>query len=97
MLRLGVDVGGTFTDLLLHDTDSGSVWLAKVPSTPHDQSQGVLEGIRVVGSNPAHEVPVTRGAKAVDVTFTSSAIDKPSSQIQDHFEPYGVRVHDLSH
>ncbi len=51
MLRLGVDVGGTFTDLLLHDTDSDRVWLAKVPSTPHDQSRGVLEGIRVVGAN----------------------------------------------
>ncbi|HEY3943967.1 MAG TPA: hydantoinase/oxoprolinase family protein [Solirubrobacteraceae bacterium] len=51
MLRLGVDVGGTFTDLLLHDTDSASVWLAKVPSTPDDQSRGVLEGIRVIGAN----------------------------------------------
>jgi N-methylhydantoinase A len=47
-LRLGVDVGGTFTDLLLHDSDSGEVWLAKTPSTPADQSVGVLEGIRLV-------------------------------------------------
>ena len=36
--RLGVDVGGTFTDLLLHDSDGGRVWLAKTPSTPEDQS-----------------------------------------------------------
>lgn len=47
--RLGVDVGGTFTDLLWHDSDSGSVWLAKTPSTPGDQSVGVLEGIRLIG------------------------------------------------
>jgi N-methylhydantoinase A len=46
--RLGVDVGGTFTDLLLHDGDSGRVWLAKTPSTPHDQSEGVLEGVRLI-------------------------------------------------
>ena len=46
--RLGVDVGGTFTDLLLHDTDSGQVWLAKTRSTPEDQSKGVLEGVRLI-------------------------------------------------
>ena len=48
MLRLGVDVGGTFTDLLLHDTESDQLWLAKVPSTPQDQSLGVLDGIRAI-------------------------------------------------
>jgi N-methylhydantoinase A len=48
VLRLGVDVGGTFTDLLLHDTESGQLWLAKVPSTPQDQSLGVLDGIRAI-------------------------------------------------
>ena len=35
--RLGVDVGGTFTDLLLVDDASGGTWSAKVPSTPADQ------------------------------------------------------------
>ena len=49
MLRLGIDVGGTFTDLLLHDTASGELWVAKVPSTPDDQSLGVLDGIRAMG------------------------------------------------
>ncbi len=48
--RLGVDVGGTFTDLLLHDSDSGRMWVAKTPSTPADQSLGVLEGIRILGA-----------------------------------------------
>jgi N-methylhydantoinase A len=46
--RLGVDVGGTFTDLLLHDSDGGRVWLAKTPSTPEDQSRGVLNGIALI-------------------------------------------------
>lgn len=44
--RLGVDVGGTFTDLLLIDESSGAVFTAKVPSTPDDSSRGVLDGIR---------------------------------------------------
>jgi N-methylhydantoinase A len=43
--RLGVDVGGTFTDVLLVDEDSGSTWRAKTASTPGDQSIGVLTGI----------------------------------------------------
>jgi N-methylhydantoinase A len=46
--RLGVDVGGTFTDVLLVDSDSGETWRAKTASTPHDQSVGVLHGIEKV-------------------------------------------------
>ncbi len=43
--RLGVDVGGTFTDLLLINEKSGETFTAKVPSTPEDSSIGVLNGI----------------------------------------------------
>lgn len=43
--RLGVDVGGTFTDLLLINESSGETYSAKVPSTPADSSVGVLNGI----------------------------------------------------
>ena len=48
--RLGVDVGGTFTDLLLIEESSGRTHRAKVPSTPSDPSLGVLAGIdRICG------------------------------------------------
>jgi N-methylhydantoinase A len=43
--RLGVDVGGTFTDVLLVEEGSGSTWRAKTASTPADQAVGVLNGI----------------------------------------------------
>lgn len=43
--HLGVDVGGTFTDLLLIKDSDGSTHTAKVPSTPEDSSVGVLNGI----------------------------------------------------
>ncbi|WP_340588941.1 hydantoinase/oxoprolinase family protein [Erythrobacter alti] len=43
--RLGVDVGGTFTDLLLFDHDSGQFWRHKTPSTPQDSSEGILNGV----------------------------------------------------
>ncbi|XDB00459.1 hydantoinase/oxoprolinase family protein (plasmid) [Sulfitobacter sp. LCG007] len=47
-MRLGVDVGGTFTDLLLHDDASQRTYRAKTPSTPEDQSIGVAEGVRLI-------------------------------------------------
>jgi len=46
--RLGVDVGGTFTDLLLLEQDSGSFWRHKTPSTPHDSSVGILAGTEAI-------------------------------------------------
>jgi N-methylhydantoinase A len=42
---IGVDVGGTFTDVVGVD-EEGREFLAKAPSTPHDQSEGVLDGLR---------------------------------------------------
>jgi len=44
--RLGVDVGGTFTDLIVIDEVSGKAVRDKVPSTPHDPSQAVINGSR---------------------------------------------------
>ncbi len=44
--RLGIDVGGTFTDLLLFDEATGALSLLKTPSTPEDQSIGILTGVR---------------------------------------------------
>ena len=45
-IRLGIDVGGTFTDFLLFDEGKETFHLHKTPSTPEDQSDGILEGIR---------------------------------------------------
>src|SRR6187455_1958326 len=45
--RLGVDVGGTFTDLfLVSQGNGGARFRVKTPSTPHDPSEGVLTGVR---------------------------------------------------
>jgi N-methylhydantoinase A len=45
---IGVDVGGTFTDLVAADRD-GTITFTKSPSTPEDQSIGVIEGLRRLG------------------------------------------------
>ena len=46
--RLGVDVGGTFTDLLLFNVETGACWRHKTPSTPPDSSAGVLTGLTAI-------------------------------------------------
>ncbi|HZU65417.1 MAG TPA: hydantoinase/oxoprolinase family protein [Novosphingobium sp.] len=51
--RLGVDVGGTFTDLLLFDQTSGQFWRHKTPSTPHDSSEGILNGALAICAKAA--------------------------------------------
>ncbi len=71
MIRVGVDVGGTFTDIVLEQTDAGGasrVAVTKVSSTPHDQSEGVVEGIlkvcRIAGVEPG----------AIDAVFHGTTV-----------------------
>jgi N-methylhydantoinase A len=45
--RLGIDVGGTFTDVVVFE-ESGRTVVEKVPSTPHDASIGILNGIEQI-------------------------------------------------
>src|SRR5687767_5416389 len=49
MWRIGIDVGGTFTDLAAVD-ETGRVVIAKCASTPHDQSEGLLEGLGLLAA-----------------------------------------------
>lgn len=76
-LRLGVDVGGTFTDLLLLDEAKGRIFTAKVPSTPQDSSIGVLNGIekicREAGIRPSEISEVMHGTTvATNTVLTGS-------------------------
>ncbi len=48
--RIGVDVGGTFTDVVCIGADGETV-LAKSATTPHDQSEGVIEGLRILAQS----------------------------------------------
>ena len=48
MKRLGVDVGGTFTDLIYVDDEAGTILVHKVPTTPADPSQGTVQGVREI-------------------------------------------------
>jgi len=76
-LRLGVDVGGTFTDLLLIDERAGTTRTAKVPSTPEDSSIGVLNGIERLceraGIDPGDITEVMHGTTVATNTVLTRA------------------------
>src|SRR5260370_8952995 len=66
---VGCDVGGTFTDLILHDPSNGGLQLAKVPTTPANQAHGVLTALEKTG----------KGAQGIDLfihgtTATTNAV-----------------------
>jgi N-methylhydantoinase A len=58
---LGIDVGGTFTDLVLYDEASGAIVLTKTPSTPHDHSEAMLAGIHRLGVDLAEVAKLAHG------------------------------------
>ena len=60
-LVIGVDVGGTFTDIFALDRITGEVRTAKVPSTPADQSEGFVNGIAQVAASFADIATVVHG------------------------------------
>jgi N-methylhydantoinase A len=45
---LGIDIGGTSTDLVIYDRDSGRRWGSKVLTTHADPQQGVVAGVRTI-------------------------------------------------
>jgi N-methylhydantoinase A/oxoprolinase/acetone carboxylase beta subunit len=68
MKRLGVDVGGTFTDLIYVDDEAGTVLVHKVPTTPDDPSEGTVQGIKDL-TGQAGETPA-----ALDEVFHGTTI-----------------------
>ena len=47
-LRIGVDTGGTFTDIVLFDPASGTITITKTPSTPDDPARGFMAAVRQI-------------------------------------------------
>ncbi len=52
MKLAGVDVGGTFTDVIVADTETSEVRIHKVPSTTADPSEGLIEGVSAADGDP---------------------------------------------
>jgi N-methylhydantoinase A/oxoprolinase/acetone carboxylase beta subunit len=68
MKRVGVDVGGTFTDLIYVDDEAGVIRVHKLPTTPGDPSQGTVQGVEEV-TGAAGETP-----GALDAVFHGTTI-----------------------
>jgi N-methylhydantoinase A len=77
MLWLGVDVGGTFTDLVLFDADSGALSLGKTPSTPRDQSEGILAGIAQLAAEPSALERIVHGTTIA----TNTALERDGARL----------------
>ena len=61
MISIGVDVGGTFTDLVLRDRADGGLRTLKTPTTPDDLARGVMTAIRRTGTAPADIAALAHG------------------------------------
>jgi hypothetical protein len=71
-LVVGVDVGGTFTDCLMLDPATGAFSVAKVPSTPQDQSIGFMSGLRALRCDLSRAQTVVHGRAARARNFSDS-------------------------
>ena len=79
---LGVDVGGTFTDLVALDEQSGSLWHSKVHSTPHDQSVGVRNGIQnILSKLPDPEPVVFRTINHGTTIATNTLLEQSGAKV----------------
>ncbi|MCW5751161.1 MAG: hydantoinase/oxoprolinase family protein [Alphaproteobacteria bacterium] len=72
-MRVGVDIGGTFTDLALYEPGSGRLWKEKVLTTPDDPSEGVLTGIDLLLSR-AGVAPANVGMVIHGTTLVANAL-----------------------
>ena len=69
-IRLAVDIGGTFTDLIAIDDSTGQIIDRKVPTTPKNYADGVLTAIAGSGIDPAAIAQLVHGTTVVINTIT---------------------------
>ena len=74
---IGVDVGGTFTDLIVTDSGGGEPRIAKVPSTPDNQAFGVLAAIAETGVSLSDVDVVVHGT----TTTTNAVLERKLSKV----------------
>src|SRR6185503_7413701 len=73
-IRIGIDTGGTFTDVVALDEDSGELVTTKTPSTPANPADGFLAGIEKV-------LGVLEGASGDDVSAVSHGTTVATNQL----------------
>lgn len=76
MYRVGVDIGGTFTDFALHDSANDRLAIHKQLTTPVDPSQAVIEGVRTLAADNAIMVSDIREIVHGTTLVTNSVIER---------------------
>jgi N-methylhydantoinase A/oxoprolinase/acetone carboxylase beta subunit/N-methylhydantoinase B/oxoprolinase/acetone carboxylase alpha subunit len=103
-LHVGIDTGGTFTDLVVLDDETGSVVVAKSPSTPADPAVAIFDAFAASGVGPAAAATITlgttiatnallerKGARVLYVT-TVGFEDLPAIGRIDKKDPYDLQA-----
>jgi N-methylhydantoinase A len=80
VFSVGVDIGGTFTDVTIVDADSGVTWTAKTRSTPDDPSLGLITGLRKAVSDAGASLEsIQRVVHGTTVATNAIVERKPTS------------------
>jgi N-methylhydantoinase A len=82
--RLGVDVGGTFTDLFLvgdGDGNGGGRYRVKTPSTPADPSEGVLNGVKRICDEAGIDVGDLRNILHGTTVATNAVLESKGARV----------------
>jgi N-methylhydantoinase A len=79
--HVAVDIGGTFTDIVLQDTRVGTLWTAKVPTTPADPAGGFLAGVQQVLADASAGVAEVRRVFHGTTIATNAIIQRTPAKI----------------
>lgn len=77
MIEIGIDVGGTFTDVVLLDREKNVLHVTKTASTPEDQSKGILTGMARLGVDPATIARFTHGTTVA----TNTVLERKGAKV----------------
>src|SRR5690348_717164 len=77
---LGIDIGGTFTDLVLHDHAGGRHWGTKVLTTHADPQQGVVAGVRAILDEAGVEPSAIGRVVHATTLFTNALIERKGAR-----------------
>ena len=77
MRWVGIDVGGTFTDVVVYDGEARTWSLGKVPSTPAEPARGVLDGLAKLGVEPGTTARIVHGM----TIGTNAILEKKGAEV----------------
>jgi len=78
--RIGVDIGGTFTDVALVDDASGQIGVAKVPTTPGDLTEGVIRALEMAMGRYAVAAPEVKLLSHATTVVTNAILGEQGAR-----------------